>query len=380
MKEPLSRRTTTKRQHVIASFGKVVDRVGKTPEGYEYTDVEIYRLLKGKPMWCGDETKHIGNPDYHHDFCCTTHVAGLPQHAATMEEMPPTPFQLDFIRRVFKAVKKPKKIALKIWKRLAHKFHISKGRQMGFTEWVLRVIFHFCFDRYVGRSVAIIAATNGILAKKNLRRFMRLFKNIRNVVPQGIYRNSITLTNNTSVVAYPATDEPITGDTKIAAIFMDESAKWIKVDDQPVFNGIMPIVRSNGSDLFLVSTFKGAKKMFYDIWKKRPNDFVFMKYTIKATIGNLYTKEEVDEMLATSVEDPQQEYMAVPSTGRDSMYGVVKDSQKESVSPWEVYDDPVEELEDDAYVEPDDGMLNKTETTVQGKESYTWGDYGGDTP
>ena len=338
-------------------------------------DKEIYSKMENIPMWCGDETKHKDNPNYHHDFCCSSHVAGLPQHPATMEEMPPTKFQLHFIKQIFKAVKKPPKIAMKMWRRIAHKFHIAKGRQMGFTEWVLRIIFHFCFNRYAGRNIAIIAATNGALAKKNLRRFMRLFKHIRNVLPKGIFQNACHLTNDTTVGAYPATDELITGDTKYAAIFMDESAKWIKVDDRPVFNGIMPIVRSNGSDLFLISTFKGAKKMFYEIWKSRPKDFVFMKYTIKATIGNLYTKEQVDEMMEESVEDAQQEYMAVPSQGRDSMYGVVEDSQKEDLKGWDVYDDPIISDEDDGYVEQDDGLLSAGETTPDGKESYTWADH-----
>ena len=106
------------------------------------------------------------------------HVAGLPRHPATKEEMIPTPYQLEFVEAVIKAVTNPGSMSEKDWKRLHHMFHILKGRQMGFTEIVLRVIFHFCFSRYAGSNVGIIAATNGKLANKDLRRFYRLFKNI----------------------------------------------------------------------------------------------------------------------------------------------------------------------------------------------------------
>ena len=124
-------------------------------------------------IWCGDNHKHETNPtEYHKDFCCSIHVAGLPVHPATNLEMPPTPYQLECLEEIMKAVTKPQDMHQEDWDRLEHMFHILKGRQMGFTEIILRVIFHFCFSRYAGKKIGIIAGIHGNLAKKNLRRFI----------------------------------------------------------------------------------------------------------------------------------------------------------------------------------------------------------------
>lgn len=296
---------------------------------------EILAKMKHLPFWCGDNEKHKTNPEYYNDFCCTQHVAGLPVHPALHIEMPPTPFQLEFVNTIIKAVTKPEEIDQEEWDRLEHMFHILKGRQMGFTEFILRLIFHFCFTRYAPDSnIAIIAAVNGNLARKNLRRFMKLFTHIRSVIPNGIKSNTVELPNGITVEAFPASEEAITGLTKFAAIFPDESAKWRLVDDSPVFNSILPIVRSNGADLFLVSTFKGPIKTFYKIWRDKDPDYLFLEYTIERAIGNLYTKEQVDNMMNASTEDPQQEYMCIPTSGRDSIFGTVTIQDKQGMDEW----------------------------------------------
>ncbi len=259
--------------------------------------------------------------------------------------MPPTPYQLEFVEAVMKAVTKPQQMTQDDWARLEHMFHVVKGRQMGFTEIVLRVIFHFCFSRYAGSKIGIIAAVNGKLANKNLRRFMQLFVHIKSVVPNGIKSSVLTIINNTTIEAFPASEEAITGDTKYACIFMDESAKWKLVNDDPVFNSIMPIVRSNGSDLFLVGTFKGPIKMHYKIWKDKDPDFIFLEYTIERTVGNLYTREQVDKMIQSTTEDPDQEYMCKASAGRDSIFGAVTDKDQQGMSEW-LEDDDTPEKED----------------------------------
>ncbi len=70
--------------------------------------------------------KHKDNPEYHKDFCCTMHVAGLPRHPATKEEMMPTPYQLEFVEAVIAAVTNPGSMSDSDWKRLHHMFHILK--------------------------------------------------------------------------------------------------------------------------------------------------------------------------------------------------------------------------------------------------------------
>ena len=310
---------------------------------------QICQRMGNIPFWCGDNTKHETNPDtYHKDFCCTMHVAGLPVHSATKKEEPPTEFQLECVQEIMKAVTKPESMNQEDWDRLPHMFHILKGRQMGFTEIVLRVIFHFSFSRYVGQKVGIIAAVNVNLSNRNLRRFMQLFVHIKSVAPDGIKSNVLLIVNGTRIESFPANEEAMTGDTKYACIFMDESAKWKLVDDTPVFNSVMPIIRSNGADLFLVSTFKGPIKMFYKIWNEKSKDFIFLEYNIERTVGNLYTRETVDHMIASSTEDPDQEYMCKASAGRDSIFGAVKGEDQQGMSEWLVADD-----EDDATVKED---------------------------
>jgi len=317
---------------------------------------EILTKMKNLPFWCGDNTKHKENPQYYTDFCCTQHVAGLPVHPALHIEMPPTPFQLEFIEEIIKAVTKPEGMDQTEWDRLAHMFHILKGRQMGFTEFVLRLIFHFCFTRYADNSnIAIIAAVNGNLARKNLKRFMRLFTHIRNVVPNGIKSNIVEIYNGIQVEAFPASEEAITGLTKFAAVFKDESAKWKLVDDSPVFNSVLPIIRSNGADLYLVSTFKGPIKTFYKIWRDKDPDYTFLEYTIERAVGNLYTKEQVNNMMNASTEDPQQEYMCIPTSGRDSIFGTVTKDDQHGMDEW-----GVDEEEDDTPEKEDVGWEEVT--------------------
>lgn len=304
------------------------------------------------PFWCGDNHKHETNPNYHKDFCCTQHVARLPIHPATKKEMPPTPYQLEFVRAIMKSVTKPESMSKDEWDRLEHMFHILKGRQMGFTEIVLRLLFHFCFSRYAGGKIGIIAAVNGKLSNKNLRRFQAFFKNISSVLSHTIKNTDegvcILLVNETKVFAYPASEEAFTGDTKYVCIFMDESAKWKLVDDEPVFNSIMPIVRTNAADLFLVSTFKGPVKMFYLIHKEKTPGFMFLEYNILRTLGNLYTQTQIDKMLASTAEDPDQEYMCKASSGKDSIFGSVVTEDQQGKIEWSIDDE-----EDDGYDEND---------------------------
>ncbi len=325
----------------------------------EIAGLKLCEELKNTQFWCGDNKLHKKDPDYQHTaHCCFTHIVGLPRHAATKEEMPLTPYQAELASTVLEGRKNFGNTVQQMRKAL--KLHIKKGRQMGFTEIILRIIQYLCFFRYAGSNVAIIAGTKGALARKDLRRFARLFKSIPSVIKMwirvgrtkntefGISQNTLELVNGTIIEAFSATEEAITGDTNYKCIFMDEAAKWTKVDDLPVFNSIMPIVRTNGADLFLVSTPKGPLKTFYKIDKDHDeSDFMFVVYDITHTIGNLNTKEEVDNLLVTtSAEDPDQEYMCQYKSGSESIFGMVSVEDQQGKTEWLVDDD-----EDDGYVE-----------------------------
>lgn len=331
------------------------------------TGIELCQALGQLPFYCGDDTLHIRNENYVVDFegdgCCETHRVGLPRHPATGEEMALTPYQVEFCNRVIQAIlgdscdvsKKLIKLK-KEYLRKAHKFHINKGRQMGFTEIVLRLIQYFCFNRYAGYNVGIMAATSGSLAKKDLRRFALLFKHIK-ITVVGWERGMVLLLKNGVVVeAFKASEEAMTGDTNYKCIFMDEAAKWKLTDDRPVFNSIMPIVGSGGADLFLVSTPKGPLKMFYKIFKK-PKDFIKMKFDIWRTKGNLYTEQEIIDKIRYAQEDPNQEYLCEFTIGEGSIFGNITDDDRASFSEWTVEDEDEDESEDDSYIETEEFLF-----------------------
>jgi hypothetical protein len=279
--------------------------------------------------------------------CCTTHIIGLPRHPATNEEMPLTPYQIDFAQKVIDG-RKDFGETMRQQMRKPLLIHLNKGRQMGFTEIVLRIILHLSFSRYAGSNIGIIAATNGNLAKKDLRRLAILYKAIPGTVQQWIKSNTIRLVNNTVIEAFPASEEAMTGDTKYKCIFMDESGKWKLVDDTPVFNSILPIVRSNGADLLLISTPKGPVKMFYHIHEK-PGDFIRYKYDINETKGNLYTEKEIQTMLSAKDIDTEQEYLCKFTTAQGSIFGTVTEAEKTGLSDLLLEE---EEEENDNYEIP----------------------------
>jgi len=341
-------------QALLTDVKKTQDIVKNTVDAENYPGKEVCDFLASIPFWCGNDTLHIKDPDYKHTArCCTTHIIGLPRHAATNEEMPLTPFQVDLAIKVIDGRLKFGDAIAQMRRPLL--MHLLKARQMGFTEIVLRLIIHLSFSRYAGSNIGIIAATNGSLAKKDLRRLARLLKSIPNVVEQWIKNSTIRLVNGTVVEAFPASEEALTGDTKYKCIFMDEAAKWRIVDDTPVFNSILPIVRTNGADLFLVSTPKGPVKMFYEI-HENPQDFVMFEYDIWHTEGNLNTKEEIEVLLASSKEDPEQEYLCKYKTGKDSIFGSVSAEDMEGKSEWLTEDNDVEKEEDYDEVEDKDGI------------------------
>ena len=306
----------------------------------------LFNELSTLPFWCGD------NHTDQDRFCCLTHVVGLPRHPATNQQLPLTPYQVDFFQRVNDAKQPKDGMSILENLRLPHKFHLLKGRQMGFTEIVLRVIQYYCLHDYAGKKVGIMAATNGALAAKDLRRFARLFRDIPGVIDTWVKNNKMILANGTTIEAFKADQESMTGDTGYKCVMLDEAAKWRLIDDTPVFNSVMPIVNTNGSDLFLVSTPKGRVKMFYNIWKD-PQDFNMLEYDIWRAKDNLYTAEQIQHMIDHSKEDPDQEYLCKFTMGRDAVFPEITDEMRDE-NEYEWNYDP----ENDSFKEPADFRLD----------------------
>ena len=206
------------------------------------------------------------------------------------------------------------------------KLHLNKARQCGWTELILRILAFHAFHKYAGGKIIIIPGTREKTTKEIYGRFEALFKNIPEyVIEKGALY--MRLYNGTEIYGMPANPEAITGWTKLKAIFMDEAAKWNLVDDLPVINAILPIVRTNKSDLFMISTPKGPRGFFYQI-DIDDNDFTKLVIDIHEGGEELYTEEERMKMIESTEEDPEQEYMNKYTTGRDSIWGEVTEEHR----------------------------------------------------
>lgn len=241
------------------------------------------------------------------DFQEFNNLIGNPRHPRTLQPLKLMPYQIGFFEMVHSSKR-------------GRKYHINKARQIGFTELALRIILFECFHKYVGGKIIIVAGTREDTTKDIFLRLKQLTKNISNhILESGTI--SMRFKNGTEIVGLPANPEAVTGLTKIKCVFMDEAAKWNLKNDWPVMNAFMPIVRTNGSDLFLISTPKGPRGFFYEIDMSKEADFIKKQYDIYSVQGLLYSKEEIDEMLKSSIEDPNQEYLNQYVASRNSIFG-----------------------------------------------------------
>ena len=246
------------------------------------------------------------------DFLKFNDLIGLPKHPATFEPMA----LMDYQKRFFKDIDNTD----------YHKFHVNKSRQIGFTELILRILAFRCFNKYAGGNIIIIAGTRELTAKVITQRFKNLFYNISHEI---INQTDISLElgNGTVITAYPSNSDSIRGLTKISAIFLDEAAHFNLIDDSKVMDSIQPIVDTNKSDLFMISTPNGPSGFFYDI-QLTDNDFKKYSYDIHEAVGWLYTLEKANEMLENQTVDSDQEYMNKFTTGRDAIWGEVTDAHR----------------------------------------------------
>ena len=135
----------------------------------------------------------------------------------------------------------------------------------------------------------IVAGTREKTTKKIMQRFAELFHSIPDAIVQSKTDLYIKLANGTEIEGFPSNSDAIRGDTKIAAIFIDEAAHFKLIDDSVVMNAIKPIVDTNKSDLYMISTPNGMRGFFYEI-DKEANDYMKLKYNIHQAIGFIYTK------------------------------------------------------------------------------------------
>jgi len=246
------------------------------------------------------------------DFIQFNDLIGLPKHPATFEPMELMQYQKEFFNDIENTN--------------YHKFHINKSRQIGFTELILRILAYRCFNKYKGGNIIIIAGTRELTAKVIMQRFKNLFYNISHEISN---QSDITLElrNGTTITAYPSNSDSIRGLTKISAIFLDEAAHFNLIDDSKVMDSIQPIVDTNKSDLFMISTPNGPSGFFYDI-QLTDNDFEKFSYDIHEAVGWLYSQDKANEMLENQTVDTDQEFLNKYTTGRDSIWGDVTEDHR----------------------------------------------------
>ena len=267
-------------------------------------------------------------------------MIGLPRHPSTLEPTPLMEYQNQFFNDIDHTD--------------CHKFHVNKSRQIGFTELILRILAFRCFNKYAAGNIIIIAGTREQTAKAIMQRFKNLFYNISHeIVNQSDI--SLELKNGTIIKAYPSNSDSIRGLTKISAIFLDEAAHFNLIDDSKVMDAIQPIVDTNQSDLFMISTPNGPRGFFYDI-NTSENDFLKFTYNIYEAVGTIYTKEQAENMLADTVHDTDQEFLNKFTTGRDSIWGEVTPEHRTDEEEMILDADDLNEIQDvtiEEEIEPD---------------------------
>ena len=252
--------------------------------------------------------------------CCFSHLVGLPKHPHTLQPMKYMPHQLDLIQQSLT----DKQV----------KFHVNKSRQIGLTEIVLRIIQYHSFHKYKGGKILIIAGTREKTTKTVMLRLKALFDDLRSTVEDDKHDLHIVLKNGTEIEGKPSNSEAIRGETKIKAIVVDESAHFAIVDDSVVLDAIEPILHTNKSDIFLVSTPRGQRGFFYELAKSE-NDYKKLQYDYTNAVGWIYTEQEMAEELKRTDIDVDQEYRCQFTSARSSIFGVIGD---ESLEDFEVED------------------------------------------
>jgi len=271
----------------------ISDKLSNKDQGSQYSDLEFYCQKAKATIRAGTAV------------CCFTHLIGLPRHPATNEPMALMDYQAEFYHNTHTSKNR--------------KFHVNKSRQMGFTELILRILQYDAFGIHKGGKIVLMFGTASRTTKDAMNRLYQLFSNIKHTVKRHD-NNVIELTNGTQFLGLPANPDSIRGFTKIDAILLDESASWDLISDRPVLDSVMPIVNTNKSMLYMISTPKGMRGFFYNIDKDREPDFDYFVYDIYEAMDHIYTLEECEAMLKDMSIDTDQEYLNKFTSSRNHIF------------------------------------------------------------
>ena len=92
-----------------------------------------------------------------------------------------------------------------------------------------------------------------------------------------------------------------------------------------------------------------------------------LEYDIWRAEGNLYTTDQIKNMLASSKEDPNQEYLIQFTHGESAIFAQYAERNRGTGwSEWSVEEDD----EDDGYVEDDDDDVSAAESKDDNDEEW----------
>lgn len=249
------------------------------------------------------------DPDIPKDFVKFNEMIGLPRHPQTHEPSQLAPFQLDFFEKFIGDTESSKH----------KKYIVNKGRQVGFTELVVRILLYKALTCYKPGIIIVIAGTRVETTKQIMSRFHPLLDNIPSVVEDRTDLR-IKLRNGIEILGFPSNSNAIRGLTGIRACFMDEAAHFEIIDDSVVVDAILPAVEASNADLVMISTPRGPRGFFYEI-EMSQNDYVKLKFPIWVTKGHLYTEDWIRNILKRTDIDVDQEYLNQYTTSRNSIFG-----------------------------------------------------------
>lgn len=226
------------------------------------------------------------------DFIEFNELIGLPKHPRTKKETALFQYELDILDLLDKH----------------HWLLINKARKIGVSEIVLRIIAFKCFSTYKGYQIMLVAGNRVQHAQRLMRRFQKLFDNIREHVADRTTDRMI-LRNGTEIMAMPSNDTALRGPENVKCIFLDEAAHFNIINDQDVYNALEPNLSNTDGDFIIVSTPNGKRGMFYDLWTDRENRFYKLASPYTVSLGLLLDKKTIERKKKDRTIDFEQEYM-----------------------------------------------------------------------
>ena len=122
-------------------------------------------------------------------------------------------------------------------------------------------------------------------------------------------KEEIVLSTNTRFMLMPSAPAAARSWTKARAVLVDEACHSDLQIDEAWLSAVLPIVKASGGDMWMISTPNGTSNMMHKIMTSDSDKWIRHTLTIDDCAPGLYTDEEKAEILRTSDEDIEQEYL-----------------------------------------------------------------------